>query len=51
MERLRGQAIDRQIAKGELLFAQGDDSSELYVVLDGRIAVLEHRDHRFPIVR
>ena len=39
VERLRGQAIDRHVAKGELLFAQGDDSSELYVVLDGRIAI------------
>ncbi|MBK5287622.1 MAG: Crp/Fnr family transcriptional regulator [Acidimicrobiia bacterium] len=39
VERLRGQARDRQLAKGELLFGQGDESSELYVVMDGRIAI------------
>ena len=39
VERLRGQARDRTLAKGELLFSQGDPSSDLYVVMDGRIAI------------
>jgi CRP/FNR family cyclic AMP-dependent transcriptional regulator len=36
---LRDKARIRQLAKGELLFAEGDASSELYVVQDGRIAI------------
>jgi CRP/FNR family cyclic AMP-dependent transcriptional regulator len=39
VEKLRGQARDRMLAKGELLFSQGDESSDLYVVMDGRIAI------------
>lgn len=39
LEQLRATAVERQLAKGELLFAQGDASSELYVVLEGRIAI------------
>lgn len=36
---LREHARIRELAKGELLFGEGEDSSELYVVQDGRIAI------------
>lgn len=36
---LRENARIRELAKGELLFAEGEDSSELYVVQEGRIAI------------
>jgi CRP/FNR family transcriptional regulator, cyclic AMP receptor protein len=36
---LRDRARIRQLAKGDLLFAEGEESSELYVVQDGRIAI------------
>jgi cAMP-binding proteins - catabolite gene activator and regulatory subunit of cAMP-dependent protein kinases len=39
VEGLRGKARDRDLAKGELLFSQGEESSDLYVVMDGRIAI------------
>lgn len=39
VEKLRSQARDRHLVKGELLFGQGDESSDLYVVLEGRIAI------------
>ncbi len=39
VEHLRGKARDRTLAKGELLFSQGDASSDLYVVMEGRIAI------------
>ena len=39
VEHLRALARDRNLAKGELLFSQGDESSDLYVVMDGRIAI------------
>ena len=39
VEHLRTKARDRNLAKGELLFSQGDESSDLYVVMDGRIAI------------
>jgi CRP-like cAMP-binding protein len=39
VEQLRAKARDRSLAKGELLFSQGDESSDLYVVMDGRIAI------------
>ena len=39
VDRLRSQARIRELAKGDLLFAQGDESSDLYVVQEGRIAI------------
>ena len=39
VDRLRGQARIRTLAKGDLLFGQGDESSDLYVVQEGRIAI------------
>ena len=39
VEKLRSQAHDRQLVKGELLFGQGDESSELYVVMEGRTPI------------
>jgi CRP/FNR family cyclic AMP-dependent transcriptional regulator len=36
---LRENARIRELAKGELLFGEGEDSSELYVVQEGRIAI------------
>jgi CRP/FNR family cyclic AMP-dependent transcriptional regulator len=39
VEQLRSQARIRHLAKGDLLFGQGDESSDLYVVQDGRIAI------------
>src|SRR6478609_11959896 len=39
VEQLRSQARVRNLAKGDLLFAQGDESSDMYVVQDGRIAI------------
>ena len=35
-------ATTRQIERGDLLFAQGDESSELFVVNEGRIAIATH---------
>ena len=39
VDKLRSQARIRELAKGDLLFAQGDESSELYVVQEGRVAI------------
>ncbi len=39
VERLRAKARLRELAKGDLLFSQGDESSELFVVVEGRIAI------------
>ena len=39
VEQLRAKARVRDLAKGDLLFGQGDESSDLYVVQDGRIAI------------
>ena len=39
VEQLRSQARIRELAKGDLLFGQGDESSDMYVVQEGRIAI------------
>jgi CRP-like cAMP-binding protein len=39
LEELRGRTKVQQLAKGELLFSQGDASHELFVVAAGRIAI------------
>src|ERR1700704_5737996 len=39
LDALSGQARVRNLRRNELLFAQGDQSHELFVVLDGRIAI------------
>ena len=39
LDALSGQSRVRTLHRNELLFAQGDDSHELFVVLDGRIAI------------
>jgi CRP-like cAMP-binding protein len=39
VDKLRSQARIRELAKGDLLFAQGDESSDMYVVQEGRIAI------------
>jgi CRP-like cAMP-binding protein len=38
-DRLREQASIRTLERNEVLFRQGDPSSELFVVLDGRVAI------------
>lgn len=39
LDALSGQARVRNLRRNELLFAQGDQSHELFVVLDGRVAI------------
>jgi CRP-like cAMP-binding protein len=39
LEQLRGRTKVQRLAKGDLLFSQGDSSHELFVVADGRIAI------------
>lgn len=39
LEELRGRTKVQSLAKGDLLFSQGDPSHELFVVADGRIAI------------
>jgi len=39
LEQLRKQTTARQLAKGDLLFSQGDPAHELFVVSGGRIAI------------
>ena len=40
LETLRQQATIRTVARNEVLFRQGEDSSELYGIVNGRIAIL-----------
>ena len=40
LETLRQQATIRTVARNEVLFRQGDDSSELFGIVTGRIAIL-----------
>ena len=40
LETLRQQATIRTVARNEVLFRQGDDSSELFGIVNGRIAIL-----------
>lgn len=39
LDALRERARGRSLEKGELLFSQGDASEELFVVVDGRVAI------------
>jgi CRP-like cAMP-binding protein len=39
LEQLRGQTTTQKLAKGDLLFSQGDPAQELFVIADGRIAI------------
>jgi CRP-like cAMP-binding protein len=39
LEQLRGQTTLQKLAKGDLLFSQGDPAQELFVVAEGRIAI------------
>jgi CRP/FNR family transcriptional regulator, cyclic AMP receptor protein len=39
LEELRSKTTVQTLAKGDLLFSQGDPSQELFVVADGRIAI------------
>lgn len=39
LDALRDRARARRLEKGELLFAQGEASEELFVVVDGRVAI------------
>lgn len=39
LDSLRERAEGRTLEKGEILFSQGDDSHELFVVLEGRVAI------------
>lgn len=41
LEALRDKATIRTLARNEVLFRQGDTSSELYVVQDGRVAIAQ----------
>ena len=40
LEALRRQSTMRTVARNEVLFRQGEDSSELYGIVNGRIAIL-----------
>ena len=40
LETLRRQSTIRTVARNEVLFRQGEDSSELYGIVNGRIAIL-----------
>ena len=39
LDELRGKTTLQPLAKGDLLFSQGDQSHELFVVAEGRIAI------------
>jgi CRP-like cAMP-binding protein len=39
LEELRGRTKVQRLAKGDLLFSQGDSSQELFVVAEGRVAI------------
>lgn len=39
LEELRGRTKEQSLAKGDLLFSQGDPAQELFVVAQGRIAI------------
>jgi CRP-like cAMP-binding protein len=39
LEELRGRTKVQRLAKGDLLFSQGDPSQELFVVAEGRVAI------------
>jgi CRP/FNR family transcriptional regulator, cyclic AMP receptor protein len=39
LEELRGRTKEQSLAKGDLLFSQGDPAHELFVVAEGRIAI------------
>lgn len=39
LERITNEAIERSLRRGDVLFAEGDDPSSLFVVTSGRIAI------------
>ncbi len=39
LERLHRQAVQRRIHRGDVLFDEGDEASELFIVASGRIAI------------
>src|SRR5690242_538522 len=42
LELLRGYGIQRAVESGEVLFAEGDDSYDLIVILSGSADIVEH---------
>jgi thioredoxin reductase (NADPH) len=43
---LRRYGTEQDIAPGQVLFADGDDTYDLFIVLDGQVEVIEHHGHR-----
>lgn len=39
LERVAADAVERKLRRGDVLFAEGEESSTLYVVTEGRIAI------------
>jgi CRP-like cAMP-binding protein len=42
IDELRSVTREVRVARGETLFAEGDEAHELYVVVDGRVAITTH---------
>jgi len=39
IDRVHDSAVARSLQRGDVLFSEGDDATDLYVVIDGRIAI------------
>ncbi|MDY7105198.1 MAG: Crp/Fnr family transcriptional regulator [Actinomycetota bacterium] len=39
LDKLRAASVDRRLHRGDVLFREGDDSTDLYIVVSGRIAI------------
>jgi thioredoxin reductase (NADPH) len=42
---LRGYGTEQEVAPGEVLFAEGDETYDLFVVLDGQVQIIERHGH------
>ncbi len=43
---LRGYGTEQEVSVGEVLFAAGDDTYDLFVVLEGQVEILENHGHQ-----
>jgi thioredoxin reductase (NADPH) len=47
---LRGYGIEREMAPGEVLFADGDNTYDLVVLLEGEVKIVQHYGRRDEVV-